>query len=233
MRDQFAGDITDWIKFSLLRALAGEDRSLGIAWYYVRDTLLVDQEELDRDVAIGIAQIRGSVKKLEERPEIWKGVKDVTFFGDPVPHIAGRAKWLERMAKSLAGANIVFLDPDNGLGEASPKHATLAEVEAMRQPGRTVVLIHFPRRHDHEEQLDQLLKCLCGATRLASVLTIKTRVTFHRENHQGENRPLPPRERWFAIIDGDPEIDRRARAFVRKLEGIDHCSASLHSMEEK
>ena len=34
MRDQYAGDVSDVLKFAFLRALAGTDRTLGIAWYY-------------------------------------------------------------------------------------------------------------------------------------------------------------------------------------------------------
>jgi hypothetical protein len=35
MKDQYAGDISDVLKFAFLRALAGSDRMLGVAWYYV------------------------------------------------------------------------------------------------------------------------------------------------------------------------------------------------------
>jgi hypothetical protein len=35
MRDHYVGDISDLLKFSLLHALQGKDRRLGIAWYYV------------------------------------------------------------------------------------------------------------------------------------------------------------------------------------------------------
>ena len=34
MRDQYAGNVSDVLKFAFLRALAGADRALGIAWYY-------------------------------------------------------------------------------------------------------------------------------------------------------------------------------------------------------
>jgi hypothetical protein len=34
MRDQYVGDISDMLKFGLLRALAANDRKLDIAWYY-------------------------------------------------------------------------------------------------------------------------------------------------------------------------------------------------------
>ena len=33
MRDQYAGDISDLLKLSLLRTLAAGDRSLGVGWY--------------------------------------------------------------------------------------------------------------------------------------------------------------------------------------------------------
>lgn len=37
MRDQYAGDISDVLKFAFLRALARDDRALGVAWYYAPD----------------------------------------------------------------------------------------------------------------------------------------------------------------------------------------------------
>jgi hypothetical protein len=35
MRDQYAGDISDYLKFSFLRQVVPETHQLGIAWYYV------------------------------------------------------------------------------------------------------------------------------------------------------------------------------------------------------
>jgi hypothetical protein len=35
MRDQYATDISDYLKFAFLRATAQHDRQLGIAWYYL------------------------------------------------------------------------------------------------------------------------------------------------------------------------------------------------------
>ncbi|WP_155268936.1 hypothetical protein [Brucella intermedia] len=34
MRDQYAGEVSDVLKFALLRALARQDRTLGVVWYY-------------------------------------------------------------------------------------------------------------------------------------------------------------------------------------------------------
>ena len=50
------------------------------------------------------------------------------------------------MKRALQGSGIVYLDPDSGVGKTSKRHATVAEIEAMRQPGRAVVVIKFPAR---------------------------------------------------------------------------------------
>jgi integrase len=34
MRDQYAGDISDLLKFAFLRAIAGDDKAIGVGWYY-------------------------------------------------------------------------------------------------------------------------------------------------------------------------------------------------------
>jgi hypothetical protein len=48
VRDQYAGDVRDALKFSFLRALAGGDRTPGIAWYYApRDDGRADGQHLE------------------------------------------------------------------------------------------------------------------------------------------------------------------------------------------
>ena len=34
MRDQYAGDVSDLLKFAFLRTLAADDRTIGVGWYY-------------------------------------------------------------------------------------------------------------------------------------------------------------------------------------------------------
>jgi hypothetical protein len=34
MRDQYAGDVSDLLKFAFLRALAEDDKTIGVGWYY-------------------------------------------------------------------------------------------------------------------------------------------------------------------------------------------------------
>jgi hypothetical protein len=225
MRDQFVGDITDWIKFSLLRALAGEDRSLGISWYYIEDRAEAKPADLDRDVADALTSLGArTVTALESLP-IWNG--NTKFFRKQVPHTTFRKRWLEDMKDALDGADIVFLDPDNGLGQADALHATTGEVAGLRKDGRAVVLIHFPHFSlGHAEQISKHQQFLMEETNAKSIFTIKTRVTVQRQNPYGQSMHLQ-RARWFSVLDGDEVIRKRAKIFVEKLCNIKGCHASL------
>jgi hypothetical protein len=52
------------------------------------------------------------------------------------------------MAFAMDGADLVFLDPDNGLeGERlTPKSTALAELAALRRPNRALLLYHHQTR---------------------------------------------------------------------------------------
>jgi hypothetical protein len=224
MRDQFAGDITDWLKFSLLRALAANDRSIGIAWYYIEDRPEVTPEVLDAEVAEALATLRERSVSALEQLSIWKnGTK---FFRKHIPHSQYRDRWLEEMRSYLNECEIVLLDPDNGLGNPDALHATLGEVSRMRSPGRTIILIHFPNfAEKHDSQITNHHQAIAAATKTKSVFTIKTGVTVQRQNPYGANLPLH-RPRWFTVIDGDDVIRNRAKEFVAKLKKTG-CSASI------
>ena len=124
MRDQYAGDISDLIKFSFLRAIASNIR-LGVAWYYMEDhdgrrdgrhREYVNEpswSELDPVVFDSLKAGIQSVQDLERAP-IWES--STKFHRIPVPG-AGRARedWFSRLVESLSGSELVFADPDNGL----------------------------------------------------------------------------------------------------------------------
>jgi hypothetical protein len=105
-----------------------------------------------------------------------------------VPSTDNRQGWAEEMKRVLQGANLIFLDPDNGVGETE-RHATLAEVKTMRQSGRAIVLIKFPGR---DQSYGQQLKDYHGLLRDAgfqSISTVRTCVWLNQ-----------PRSRWFGSV---------------------------------
>jgi hypothetical protein len=73
-----------------------------------------------------------------------------------------RNKWLERALEITAEAEVIFLDPDNGIQCQSsrttgPKHALWGEIKAFAMRGQTVVVYHHLNRSaPHEEQIKLL-----------------------------------------------------------------------------
>ena len=86
----------------------------------------------------------------------------------------------------LDSANIIFLDPDNGVGAETEKHATLTEIQMLRKPGPAIVFITFPGRtmkHDALlRQLHERLACEVGAE---TVMTLRTNVSVPRSAEIG------------------------------------------------
>lgn len=156
MRDQYAGDVSDVLKIAFLRALAGKDRTLGIAWYYApgddgrpdgRHLEWRDEpawRALDEELHKGLAALPERSVDALERALIWP--EGVLFHREPMPPRTSRSPWGMRKRSTLDGADIVFLDPDNGVGEETEKHATFAELGLLRRPGRAIVFITFPGR---------------------------------------------------------------------------------------
>lgn len=232
MRDQYAGDVSDILKFAFLRALAGSDRTLGVAWYYVpgddgrvdgrhlewRDELAWRQ--LDAQLHAGLSTLsERSITALERAP-IWP--KATLFHREPVPSRLPRSEWARQMCAALDSADLVFLDPDNGLGAKKEKHATLSEVGLLRRPGRAVVFITFPGRNmPHDALAQQLHERLRGELGTKDIYTLRTNVSIPRA--VGSHLYVQ-RQRWFTVIDPDAELIARAHALTAALKFIPQVS---------
>jgi len=55
-----------------------------------------------------------------------------------------RPLWAERIVNSVSGANLVFLDPDNGIQgqRLTNRHVSFSEVAMLRQQGRVLIISH-------------------------------------------------------------------------------------------
>lgn len=235
MRDQYAADVSDLLKFAFLRALAAHDRSIGVGWYYNPTNdgrsdgrhreycgepkwKALDAALFDALVALPNPP---SVRGLENL-QIWP--RETRFHRVPVPPSGSREAWANNMVGVLREADIVFLDPDNGVGKESERHSTIAEIAAMRKPGRTVVLIKFPGRGTtHAEQIEEYHTSLRSGSGALSVVTVRTNVFV---NTSGLTRGVP-RARWFTLIDADNLLIERVEQFAASLNAIDKCSAHV------
>lgn len=188
MQDRYTGDVGDYGKHGLLRALCGltleggASLRLGVVWYRTRPEHVGDppgQEDgrfrsylqrrarrfRDADPSLHAALqvfLDPGARSVDAIPGL--GILPVgTRFhagslslpgARPAERLAHREAWLTVALTATGDADLVFLDPDNGLECASappgsrrgPKYARVAEVQRFRERGQGVVLYHHTGR---------------------------------------------------------------------------------------
>lgn len=143
MQDRYAGDVGDFGKFSLLRALcADSNNKLGVVWYRLPDEnhngdgCNIDyisnpqynacDEKLVNCLSKVVTGERSiaHLEKLDILPDSTVYFSQTFDFHkkyttQPKAHKAGRhngrLQWLNEAVKALSQCNIVFVDPDNGI----------------------------------------------------------------------------------------------------------------------
>lgn len=183
MQNRYTGDIGDYVKYGLLRALA-DGKRLGVAWYLYPDEDHNDDGRhvayLDdpgrwrsRDPALFdklkrlVAEGRRTVAAVER-----SGLLDGALYSGellsapdltPPQRREWRRRWFESVVNGLRDCDLVFADPDNGLCEddrfrpGTVKHwkrLPLHEAEALAE-GRTAVIYHHNSRFagGHEKEI--------------------------------------------------------------------------------
>ena len=138
MQDKFVGDIGDYAKYALLRAVIG-DRRLGIAWYLHPDKGAggdhieylarpdvwrpVDCELFDGLQEIIAAWREGHPRAVAQIENGGLFPQGTAFASERLaypPNVGQDRKewrhgWFDRVMNNLADCDIVFADPDNGL----------------------------------------------------------------------------------------------------------------------
>jgi hypothetical protein len=187
MQDRYTGDVGDFGKFGLLRALCRQDDGpplrLGVVWFLVPDeshnedgkhTKYLDgsprfrncdpelYDELQRLLLDDFGKVvptRRRVATIEGSNVLPAGT---VFFGDPLrqdgtplkDRVSVRTEWLARALNVTGQADVVFVDPDNGIecqsvsraARAGPKYIFWDEVKAFAARGQTVVIYHHLSR---------------------------------------------------------------------------------------
>ena len=225
MQDRYVGDIGDYVKYGLLRAIRGT-RRLGVAWYLhpnagpagdgKHTAYLQDPDEwrhLDAELFDTLGELIGDRRSVAAIQE--SGILgDVVFSADRLGAAEVKAhdperwrhRWFNRIKHQLAGCDLVFADPDNGLvpddrfrpaRKVDAKRIPLSEAMALAE-GRTAVIYHHNtrRRGGHRSEIlwwkDQLPD--------GTLAYYWRRVS----------------NRTFFVINPDAETRRRLREFERR-----------------
>jgi hypothetical protein len=173
MQDRYAGDIGDYVKLALLRAL-GDGERLGVAWYLHPDEDHNDDgrhrtyldaparwRHLDHDLFDALGPLRQGERSVAalEQAEVLPGAR---FCGEQLTsrdlpaaqRCVWRAGWFARVIAGLDGCTLVFADPDNGMVSDDPrrrrskpfgKQIPLAEARHLAAD-RTAVIYHHNTR---------------------------------------------------------------------------------------
>ena len=136
MQNRYTGDIGDFAKYGILRAIT-DTTSLGVAWYLYPDeghnkdgkhTDYLDAparwRHLDRELFDALGDlVRSGARSLRnvEASGILPGAtfsrRLLDFDGSPAQRRAERSEWFRRTREELNSSGVVFADPDNGLCE--------------------------------------------------------------------------------------------------------------------
>ena len=234
MQDRYVGDVGDFVKLGLLRAIA-PGRKLGVAWYRYPDEghngdgrhigYLQDRDQklarLDPELfehLNGVVRTARSIRSL--LPVLGDArssdeALDVTKV--PVPkRRSWRASWFDRLMGDLDRCDLVFADPDNGLTDDDDRRKgratfgkSLPISEALRlSQGRAAVIYHHNTRRagGHDAEVDHWMSVL-GAPCLA----VRARAYNCRT---------------FFIVNPDPRMEDDVRRFCDQWSIL---KVSLHT----
>lgn len=207
MQNRYTGDIGDFGKFGLLRALAASCLTIGVNWYLTPDehhnsdgwhVKYLNHERYrscDESLWYELKRIVDSGKRdtLALQDE---HILNATFFSTPLD-FTGKTKmerkqfrenWHMQALKKLAGVDLVFIDPDNGLvvpssvgGVKENKFVKPDELADYYEQGSSVIYYqHKARRPDsfYTEQHNQLIES--AGFEKSSGLALKFRTTSQR-----------------------------------------------------
>jgi hypothetical protein len=210
MKDQYVGDINDYLKYALLRALCARNgRHLFVCWMLTppddrADGLLttyLGQAARFRGVDPALFDALDSVLTAGERSlsmiERLAILPGATFDRTPVPiGVEARRRWMSAVLAQARESDIVFFDPDNGLEvpsvsqgrRGSDKYLYWDEFgAALASDASIVVYQHFPRRPREEFLLSLLARVKTLRPEREPFALYTSRVAYviapHRDHH--------------------------------------------------
>lgn len=186
MKHQYVGDVSDFRKHALLRALAqGGKVRIGVSWMLTRDDdrpdgrklAYLDEPERWRAIDPPLFDLLRQVVDVPDSRRLslieGSGIIPGAVYDDAlVPDDrAGRETWFARSRAALAEVDLVFFDPDNGIEVASKpigrkgssKFVALSELADTYAAGKSVVVYQHFAREERRAHLDRLSGALYSA----------------------------------------------------------------------
>lgn len=220
MQDRYAGDVGDFGKLALLRVLA-PDRHLGVCWYLTdgkgetnrdgRHLGYLDRADQFRDLDAALfdtlkryrEEVGAGRRRCVESLEQLNLLPRTTIFHRVLcPPRSARTAWARAMVEAMQNADLVLLDPDNGLEGArqTPKCASLTELVSLRRDGRAVLLYQHQARRRR------------GARAEFAYVAERLQTAGFQGVEALRLRPYSPR--FYFLLDGDAALSLRLAEFA-------------------
>ena len=233
MQDRYAGDIGDYGKFGLLKALQNEGLTIGINWYRTNP---IQQEFLptgaykqqdgrhlipeslfqcDMKLARALSSISNGANRSVAALKSANLIPNAKYYSDTIS-IESRKTWHEMALKTLNQVDLVFLDPDNGLlvdsvsktASNSVKYVFYEEVSDYVLRNQSVVIYNHRCRKKPKEYFGGILE------KLLAVDTLIDKRKYVLTFSKGTVRD------YFAICSNDRHALKIQSAFESLAYGI-------------
>lgn len=187
MKNQYFGDINDYRKYGLLRAiLQASGLPMQIAWMLTPDdgstdgkfvSYLNDPGKWSRYDPFLFGKLKALMEdgrrrevRLIENAEL---LSNTAYFSEVVPDSAtGRDAWFDALMSATGNNEFIFLDPDNGLevkskpygSRQSSKYLYWREVEALWGAGKSLLIYQHFIREKRDKFVQRMLTSLKEST---------------------------------------------------------------------
>jgi len=146
MKNQYVGDVNDFLKYGLLRRLQSVRKDpLFVCWMLTPDDQGKDGENLgyleqaaeycnlDPPLFDGLGRLVSEGKRSVGQVEQSGLLPNASFFSDLVPKAVDREAFAQKMTEARPPGSLVFFDPDNGLEvkKSTEKHVLWSDLEAV------------------------------------------------------------------------------------------------------
>lgn len=230
MKNQYVGDIGDYGKYSLLRAFSESGVKVGINWYLTEDDGSSDGKHISylekEDMRRYDPVVFDALKKLVDNGNrSVQAVQDAGLIsnalyfdellkiqGNPPEKEHRRIFWFNKSMDALDEANLIFMDPDNGLldnndylAKNADKYIFPNEVKRYYNEGHNVVYYCHKGRRTYT-QWDDYKNAMVDRIPDAKPVIL----TFHKGTQRSYIFLIHPKDfvRYRKIIE---EIQRRWR----------------------
>lgn len=232
MKNQYFGDINDYLKYGLLRCFGDAGIRVGVCWMLTPDDARSDGRkisylynpeqwrEFDPNLfdSLTAAITKGSrrVRHFEKSQLLPKA----SFCHALVPdHQPSRKTWLTTSLRNLGNVDVLFFDPDNGIEiksiregrKGSSKYLYWDEIQLAWSRGSSLLIFqHFSRekRDSHISRLTTRLEEFApGSTVLPLITSNVVYLLAYQQRHASQ------------VVDALKTIDKRWAGQIRR--GLD------------